>query len=174
MVVIGIFLGIMLPRISWIDSETATEETLKEFVTRLELARDEAVLQGRNIGIRFYTDRYAFLDLDPDSGAWLGIEGDDLLSEQALGDDILIQLTIEGQTIELEPTDDEQDSDDEDQQFDAFGQPIATAGLLPHIVLLASGESTPFELTIERLGGDEFKRLEADFLGRLSQGEPAP
>ena len=88
-----------------------------------------------------------------------------MLTTQQFSDDILPALVIEERDIELEPP--SKRDDDDDQLLDAFGNVIETATDVPHIVILASGEVTPFQLSLEKLGDDQFAMLESDFLGQL-------
>ncbi|MEM7610113.1 MAG: type II secretion system minor pseudopilin GspH [Pseudomonadota bacterium] len=163
--IIAIAVGLILPSIGWVKKTQVTEKDLRELAARVALARDEAALQGRNFGVRFYPDGYGFFDLDPDTGAWLTLSDDDLLTTQQFSDDILPALVIEERDIELEPP--SKRDDDDDQLLDAFGNVIETATDVPHIVILASGEVTPFQLSLEKLGDDQFAMLESDFLGQL-------
>lgn len=167
-VIIAIAVGLILPRISWIRSTPEIEKPVNELASLIELARDEAALQGRNFGLRFYPDHYQFLELDPDSGAWITIEEDDMLVDGFFSEDFLPSLVMEEREVELEvDDDDEQDANDE-VLLDQFGQPISTASQPPHIVILSSGEVTPFKFMLDSIVDDAYIGLEGDFLGSLS------
>lgn len=166
LVVIGIAIGFVLFSPNVIRQTPLVQETATDLANRLALARDEAALQGRNLGIRFYPDGYRFLDLDPDSGAWTTLQGDELLAGLEFDDDVIVRLSIEDRRIQLEPPADD-DDEEEPELIDAFGNRIERAGEPPHVVILASGEVTPFVLELEQIGSDDYVRLESDFFGEL-------
>ncbi len=166
LVVIGIAVGLVLLNTNVIRDKPLTETALTDLAAQVALARDEAALQGRNFGVRFYPDGYEFLDLDPDTGAWTTISDDELLARFTFEDDLLPSLFVEDRRIELEPPVDAED-DDEEELIDAFGNVIERAAEVPHILILASGEVTPFEFELEMIGSDDYMRLEADFFGDM-------
>lgn len=167
LVVIGFIVGLVLLSPTIVRSSTPVEDAINDLANHVALARDEAALQGRNFGVRFYPDGYEFLDLDPDSGAWTTLTGDDMLSRVSFDDALLPTLVVEDREIELEPP---QRNDDEDEEvlIDAFGNVIERAGEVPQVVVLASGEVTPFEFVLEQVGSDEYVRLETDLFGDMT------
>ncbi|MEL6367718.1 MAG: type II secretion system minor pseudopilin GspH [Pseudomonadota bacterium] len=162
-IVIGILVAALLPQFGWIRNESPAKQSALELADTIELMRDEAALQGRNFGLRFEPDGYVILDLDPDSGAWLTISDDDFLEPVVLPDDIVMELYIEDREIELEAT----PEDEGEEQLDAFGNPMETAEQPPQVVVLTSGEMTPFQLRLDQFGNDEFLQLNADAFGEL-------
>ena len=170
-IVIAIAASFILPRLSWIRSTPPLQDELRDLAARIELARDEAALQGRNFGIRFYPDGYAFLDLDDTTLVWTTMEGDELLGSEQFDEDSLPRLRIEERDIELELPDTD---DDDERETDAFGNVIEQAGETPHVVILSSGEVTPFLLEIESLQDDAYARLEGDFLGQMTLSDQRP
>lgn len=168
LVIIGISVGVVLLSIGVIREPPMTETALTDLAARVGLARDEAALQGRNLGVRFYPDGYAFFDLDPDSGAWTTLTGDDLLAPTTFDEDLLPELVVEDRRIELERRVEAEEDDDEEQLIDAFGNVIERAGEVPHVLILSSGEVTPFEIELEMIGSDDYMRLEADFFGDMT------
>lgn len=166
LVVIGIAVGLVLLNPNVVRDRSLPEAALTDLAAQVALARDEAALQGRNFGVRFYPDGYEFLDLDPDTGAWTTITGDELLARTTFDEDLLPSLIVEDRRIELEPPI-EADEDEEEQLIDAFGNVIERAAEVPQILILSSGEVTPFEFELEMIGSDDYMRLEADFFGDM-------
>ncbi|MEO1594474.1 MAG: type II secretion system minor pseudopilin GspH [Pseudomonadota bacterium] len=168
-VVIGMAAAIVLLNPRVLRQTPPLEEAVFGLASRVELARDEAALQGRNFGIRFYPDGYTFLDLDPESGAWITMTGDKVLTRTEFSRDMIPELTVEDRQIELDPPADPVDPDDDEEPlFDGFGNIIERAAEPPHIVILASGEVTPYILEIELVGSDDYVRLDSDFFGEMS------
>ena len=168
-VVIGVAVGFVLLNPRVLRQTPPLEEAIFEFASRIELARDEAALQGRNFGVRFYPDGYTFLDLDPESGAWITMTGDKLLARAEFSRDMIPELTVDDRQIELEPPADSIDPDDDEEPiFDGFGNIVERAAEPPHVVILASGEVTPYVLEMELVGTDDYIRLDSDFFGEMS------
>ncbi len=165
MVVIAIAAGFIATQLNWIRTTPPLQAELRDLAARIELARDEAALQGRNFGIRFYPDSYEFLDLDPDTQVWVSMEGDELLGSMTFAEDTLPRLQIEDLDIELETA---QEYADDEVELDAFGNVVEDLSEPPHILILASGEVTPFTLELESLKDPAFARLEGDYLGGLT------
>lgn len=171
LVIIAIALTLALPQIRLLQQDAPVEQQTRELAALIELARDEAALQGRNFGIRLYETGYEFYDLDTETGAWLTLEGDDMLRPVEFERRLSVQLEMEGTVIPLPPSaaaDRAQQAADEEEQLDAFGNPLPGVGLTPHIFILASGEVSPFALTMRDIPTDEAVALEADYLGQMS------
>jgi general secretion pathway protein H len=130
---IGIIVGAAV--LSWRDlgtdraNERQQTERLKSV---LDLVREEAVLQSRDFGVLFTRSTYRFFTYDYGQQAWLPPTGDRLLAEHAIGDRLDLELVVEDREIVL---DDELDADDSDRPE-------------PQVLILASGEMTPFEAHI--------------------------
>jgi general secretion pathway protein H len=113
----------------------------------LVYAADEAVQQGVEIGFLQVPEGYAFLALGPD-GLWAPVEGDGPLRQRELAPPFYLELHVEGRPVApaLEGTED----------------------LAPHVVLLSSGEITPFSLILRAGGLAGHYQLEGDALGRFT------
>lgn len=168
MVIIAIALTLALPQIRLLQQDAPVETQTRELAALIELARDEAALQGRNFGIRLHQTGYAFYDLDPETGAWLTLEGDDVLAPVEFERRLSLQLEMEGAVIPLPPTAEDARREQEEDAVDAFGNPLPNVGLTPHIFILASGEVSPFTLTMRDIPTDQAVELDADYLGQMT------
>jgi type II secretion system protein H len=169
MVIIAIALTLALPQIRLLQPDSPVDKQTRELAALIELARDEAALQGRNFGIRLHQYGYEFYDLDPDTGAWLTLQGDDMLKPVELEQRLSVQLEMEGRIIPLPPRADEVINDE--QELDQFGNPLPAAGPTPHIFILASGEVSPFVLTLRDIPSGHAIELDADYLGQMTLTE---
>lgn len=165
MVIIAISVGMIVPQLSWIRQDPPLREEIGDFASLIELTRDEAALQGRNFGIRFYPDHFALYELDPDTGGWFVVQDDDLLKGATFGDDTLPALFVDDREVILEPP--EADDDDIEPVSDIFGQLVQYAQDVPQVAILSSGEVTPFTLELDLIGGGESLQLNADVFGDL-------
>ncbi|MDP6437982.1 MAG: prepilin-type N-terminal cleavage/methylation domain-containing protein [Gammaproteobacteria bacterium] len=160
LVVVIVVIGVLVS-IFTLSFGSFTEDTTDEHARRLEalltLAFEEAGIQGRELGIRFYQHGYEFsvrdsyLDKNGNQAwAWLPLDNDQLLKPRDLGEEIRVELEIEGREIILEferSTDifaDENEADT-DQEVDA-GE---AQRYRPHAFLLSSGDvEPPFQVRI--------------------------
>ncbi|HEC18768.1 MAG TPA: type II secretion system protein GspH [Gammaproteobacteria bacterium] len=107
----------------------------------IQLASEEAVLQGRDLALEFARDQYRFLELGAE--AWQPVEGDAMFRERALPEAVELELVLEGLPASFE-----------DKKN------------LPKIFILSSGELTPFELTLKNDEGEEYS-LQGFINGKL-------
>ena len=136
------------------ERQALREETLRlqQLVT---LAAEEAVLGSQQIGIVFERDGYRFMLLD--GQRWRVMDDDRFLRPRQLPDDISMQLTVEGRSDELTITG------------------LQTDDIAPQVLLLSSGEATPFVVELRnRVGG--VRRISVDAAGRstLADADDAP
>lgn len=107
----------------------------------IQLAAEEAVMQGRELALEFNRDRYQFLELG--SNGWQRVEQDKMFRERILPENVELELTLEGAEA-------------------GFADPDN----LPRIFILSSGELTPFSLS---LSADEVETysLQGSINGKL-------
>ncbi|MEM8547599.1 MAG: type II secretion system minor pseudopilin GspH [Pseudomonadota bacterium] len=165
-IIIALSSVMVMGSLGWQRRSPPLLEAMEELASTIELARDEAALQGRNLGIRFYPDGYEIFDLDPDTNVWLTLSDDEMLAPVQFDERVLPGLWLEEREIPLTFPDDE-DSEDNEPLIDLFGNVIETASEPPHVVILSTGEVTPFQLRLDELGEKDGYLLSGDFLGNL-------
>jgi general secretion pathway protein H len=94
------------------------------------LASEEAIMQGREWGVEIHQRGYLFHIYSHDERAWLPLENDPHFRARELPEGIALELRLEGRRADLRPT------------------PAQTPR--PQLVLLSSGEHTPFSLQLLR------------------------
>ena len=125
LVIISVIVGLAVLAI-----DTGPEELRREgsrIASLLELASEEAVMNGRECRVVLRRHGYAFELLH--EGKWQASE-DELFRPRQLPNDISLQLFLENEAVEL--------NDENDLE-------TAKSGAL---LLLSSGDITPFELTV--------------------------
>lgn len=143
-VIIGIVITIASLSIEQKSSHVVQDE-VQRINRLLQLAGEEAVLQGRELAIEFRADSYTFLELGADN-QWLPVGEDQILHERSLPPDVKMNLVVEGAEVGFEDKNN-----------------------LPRIFVLSSGELTPFTLTM-RLEGDLPYVLQGTIDGKLTLG----
>jgi general secretion pathway protein H len=111
------------------------DEEMRRLTALIELAGEDAILEGRDLGLRIDDDRYAFYAFDHDLQAWQALPEE--LRERLLPEGITLDLVLEGRPVTLEPA---------EAGGEAGG---AEPSPVPQVLILSSGESTPFQLTME-------------------------
>ncbi len=140
------------------------ERDVRRLGALMGLASEEAAMQGREFGLRFSERAYAFYDLDFETGAWVELTGDDMLRSREFAEDVELILVIDEQQVVLDAElDDYQDPDEADNE-DTEQSEIVIAPP-PHVALLSSGETTPFELIVRERFNDRELKLEGDDFG---------
>ena len=133
----------------------------QRLMSLVEVARDDAVLQGREFGIEFLLSSYRFVEYDPVSGLWLEILGEDLLRTRVLPEDLELTLFLEEKRVTLE-------EDPVEIAVDGDDKPTPAANnYAPHIFVFSSGDMTPFELQINRVTDQQSIVMQGDLLGNL-------
>jgi len=136
LVILSIMAATAVLSIGDLGGDDQIDRESRRLLALMQLASDEALLQGRDIGVYIEEDRYRFMIYSRDSLTWLPLDNDQTYRERILPEGLFFALVIEDQEVVLEPG----DVDDE---------------LEPQIAIFASGESTQFELYIGREFSDE-------------------
>ncbi len=145
LVLLIVALGAGMAVFSWQpDGGDLLAEQARTLRERMLLAGEEAVLQGRVLGLELRDREYRFLGLQ--DGAWVPVE-DGLLRGGAFTEEVDTRLLVEGREAARPPADEPR----------------------PQILLLPSGESTPFELELElELAGEVWQlAMTGDADGRI-------
>lgn len=127
------------------------EQQGRRLAALLELASEEAVMQGRELALEAFRDSYRFHAFEPDADEWQMLADDIHLGHRTLPEGLSLVLELEGRPANLLAT--------------------PADSPRPQVMLLSSGEFTPFRLEIQRDRRAGLV-LEADALGRVSLSLP--
>lgn len=176
-VIIGILATMFTLSVGITSGDRELEREADRLQALLQLASEDAVLQGRELGLRFYPDSYEFSILDPVENRWQVVALDPLLRERKLAEDVELLVTIEGREIDLDAAREERDerraaaaeaaaetADDEPEEEEEK----AEAGYRPQVFLFSSGDLTPpFSIEMRRRFGDLRLTLEVAETGEI-------
>ncbi len=129
-VIIAILLATALLSTSFTSMERQLEEEGRRFSALIDYAREEAILQTRDLGLQVDEGGYRFLVLDNLTGQWVSADFDEVLRQRNFPAGMTGKLWIEGAGFDLGDPDSEQPD----------------PGVLPQVFILSSGELSPFEL----------------------------
>ena len=160
-VIVGIVLSIAVLSLSLVGDDREIRREAQRLMAILEIAKDDAVLQGREFGIEFTVGGYRFVEYDAFSALWLEIPGEELLRLRALPENIELSLFLEDKQVTLE-------KDPADLAAADDSSPSANErNYAPHVMIFSSGDMTPFELHINRLSDELTIAMHADLLGNI-------
>jgi general secretion pathway protein H len=165
-VIVGIISSFLLLSIGLLGNDRALDQQARRLGSLLELSLEEAVLQGRDFGLELMRGGYRFVELDPVLNQWSEIAGDELLRPRQLDEGMELDLFIEDRRIPLatEATDiDSRDADSKDR--DSSRNPIEDYA--PHVLILSSGDISPFTLNILRHADRAQKTLTVSLAGEI-------
>jgi hypothetical protein len=117
------------------------------------------MLQGREFGLEIMERAYRFLELDPLTGQWGEIFGDDTLRLRELPEEIELALYVEDRRVFLKQ--DPADTGDGEQRRPGV------ESFVPHVLIYSSGDMTPFELHLLRDVDDSLVAIRADLTGSI-------
>lgn len=162
-VIIGIVSSFLLLSFGILGNDRALDQQVRRLGSLLELTRDEATLQGRDFGLEVIQSGYRFVELDPILGQWSEVVGDDMLKARQLDEDMEIELYIEDRHVLLSKEPAKTARTEEDN----MNQRNLREDYAPHVLILSSGDLSPFRLTIVRAADRARKTLSVSVAGEI-------
>lgn len=143
--IIGIFVGVTVLSTDLVGRGRVFEQEARRLIAVLTFARDEALLQTRDLGIFVAEDGYHFFSYEYELGEWVPLAVRPF-DPRRLDDDMMLALRIDDREVVL------------DRERDAIPPPPESEELYeeyledlpdPQIMILSSGEITPFQLEFQ-------------------------
>lgn len=159
--IIAVVMSIAVLSLGVLGDDRTLREEGRRVVALVQVAQDEAVMQGREFGIEFMTGGYRFVEFDPLLNTWSEFIGDDTLRMRQLPEEMEFELWIEGQHVLLETEPARTEPPDETSAVSVAEK------YAPHILVFSSGDMTPFELRVQRQDLDQLIILESNLLGDI-------
>lgn len=160
-VIVGIVMTVALLSLSLAGDDGQIRREARRFMSLVDVAQDEALMQGREFGLELMTDSYRFVEYDPIGNQWSEILGDDHLRFRQLPEQMVLELFLEDQRILLDIGPAEMEENDDISSFAGIDH------YSPHVLIFSSGDRTPFELHFVRSLDDRNVVLQSDLLGRF-------
>ena len=172
---IGILVTMFTLAVGVTGGDRELEREVDRLVAILDLAADEAIMQGREYGLRFYPQGYEFStwfeeidtsEEDPqerDKSRWILLAEDELLAPRELTEGLLFELEIEGRSVVLKDPDRRRDDDDDDDEDSSDYE--------PQLFIFSSGDMSPFTVRVRRRFETEGISLEVDEAGDIERIE---
>jgi general secretion pathway protein H len=166
-VIIGVVVSMATLSVNLLGRDSEVEEQARRFWAVLRQTREEAELQGLNIGAYLAAEEYEFLRLDALTNRWVPISDDKLYVTRSLPEGLRYRMWLDGREIVMKPQlperEDEAEKDEppteEEKKEAQLPQALRTVNRdskrkeqenRPQLVILSNGDVMPFELQIER------------------------
>ena len=158
LVIIGIVTAMAVVSTGVLGADHQMDEEAQRLQAVLAQAREESMLDGRDVGLRVDRQGYDFLRYNGRVAAWEPVVDDTLLRERELPEGLNASLRLEAREIELEPR--TAPTEDEPAQ--------------PQVLVLASGDVVPFEILLRRDGTEETRRIAGTIEGKFEVHDDTP
>jgi general secretion pathway protein H len=139
-------------------SSTGRDSQLDEESRRIEglvgLLHERALLEGRDFGLRIEPTAYEFVVYDARRDRWMMLDQEREFRHRDLPKGITFQLQLDSQTVVIKAVD----------RNLTGGDPPG-----PQVAIAASGEGTPFRLTLQRDATQAKASVDGDALGKVSR-----
>ena len=159
LVIIAVISAVALLSIGIIGDDRNLQTQARRLSSLIELANDEAAILGRDLGLEITQSGYRFVEYDPLLNRWYEIIGDDFLRPRRIEEGMEFELFIEDRRILLDTDVAEIERDEEDADL--------TDDYIPHILIMSSGDVSPFELRIVRTADRANVTLTMSLTGEL-------
>jgi len=158
LVIIGIITAMAVVSTAVLGGDHQMDEEAQRLQAVLALAREESMLDGRDVGLRVDRQGYDFLRYNGRVAAWEPVVDDTLLRERELPEGLNASLRLEAREVALEPR--TAPTEDEPAQ--------------PQVLVLASGDVVPFEIFLRRDGTEETRRIAGTIEGKFEVHDDTP
>ncbi|HUD96044.1 MAG TPA: type II secretion system minor pseudopilin GspH [Woeseiaceae bacterium] len=161
-IIIGIVSAVVLLSFGVLGDDRAMQQQARRFASLVDLAADESLMQGRDYGVEFTRSGYRFLEYDPLSHQWQEIIGDEIFRPRQLDEGLDLELVLEDRNISLGERFAEAATDGEGEEDEELADDFA-----PHVLIMSSGEVTPFNLYILRPADRSELHVEMSVTGEI-------
>jgi len=155
LVIIGVLSGMAVLSFSQNPVQTLRHEA-KRLMVLIEVASEEAIIQGQELALSFDSDRYQLLQFDAEDRVWQPFK-DKTYGEYQLPEAIEVIYQPEGDEFATALA----------ERADQFRNLNRGNGYLPMLLLLSSGESSGFRIIFQHSSSDLVVSIHGDGLGTL-------
>jgi general secretion pathway protein H len=154
-VIMAIVIGLAILSIGTTGRDTQLDEESRRIEGLVGMLHERALLEGRDFGVRIEPSAYEFVVYDLRRDRWLTLDQEHEFRHRELPKGLSFQLELDSQVVVIKAIDRTLSSD------------AAPPG--PQLAIAASGEGTPFRLTLLRDGTTAKASVDGDALGKISR-----
>jgi general secretion pathway protein H len=153
-VIMAVVISLAVLSIGVTGRDSQLDEETRRLAGLLGLLHERALLEGRDFGLRIEPTAYEFVVYDPTHDRWLRMDQEREFRHRELPNGVSFELQLDSQTVVLKAVDPNRLGD----------QALPN----PQVAIAASGEGTPFRLTLLRGATNAAASLAGDALGKIS------
>ena len=155
LVIVGILVSMLTLSVGLVGEDSALRREAERLEALVQMAGEETMLNGFEMGLRFYRRAYEFSIYRDDTDEWTPLVDDELFRHRDIPQAVELDLELEGRQVILEF----QAVDDENYR--------------PQVFIMSSGDVTPFNLRFrEAFSSDGYQVLiEADGSAEIKHDE---
>ncbi|HMK87433.1 MAG TPA: type II secretion system minor pseudopilin GspH [Steroidobacteraceae bacterium] len=150
-VIMAVVISLAVLSIGTTGRDQQLDEETRRIVGLVDLLHERAVLEGRDFGLRIEPTAYEFVVYDPDHDRWLTLAGESEFRHRNLPKGVTFALELDSVAVVLKPI--ERDLSD-------------TPPPPPQVAIAASGDGTPFRLTLRREATQASAAVDGDAFGK--------
>ena len=155
LVIVGILVSLLTLSVGLVGEDSAQRREAERIQALVQMASEETMLHGIEMGLRFYRRAYEFSIYRDDTDEWTPLADDELFRRRDIPQALELDLELEGREVILEFAAD----DDENYR--------------PQVFIMSSGDVTPFNLRFREAfsSGGYQVLIEADGSGEIKHDE---
>ena len=154
-VIMAIVISLAILSIGTTGRDTQLDEESRRIEGLVSLLHERALLEGRDFGVRIEPAAYEFVVYEPRRDLWMTLDQEHEFRHRDLPKGLRFQLELDSQIVVIKSIDRNLASKE------------APPG--PQVAIAASGEGTPFRLTLLRDGTTAKAGVIGDALGKVSR-----
>ncbi len=153
-VIMAVVISLAVLSVGTAGRDTQLDDETRRIEGLVGLLHERALLEGRDFGLRIEPAAYEFVVYEPRRDRWMPLDQEKEFRHRELPKGVSFQLQLDSQVVVIKPIDRNLPSDQ------------APPG--PQVAIAASGEGTPFRLTLQRDGTTAKASVDGDALGKVS------
>jgi general secretion pathway protein H len=154
-VIMAVVISLAVLSIGVSGRDSQLDEESRRIEGLVDLLHERALLEGRDFGLRIEPTAYEFVVYEPTRDRWLTINDEQEFRHRELPKGVTFQLELDSQVVVLKPI----------ERSLASGEPPPA----PQVAIAASGEGTPFRLTLLRDGTHAKAAVDGDAFGKTTR-----
>jgi general secretion pathway protein H len=154
-VIMAIVISLAVLSINVTGRDRQLDEESRRIEGLLGMLHDRALIEGRDFGLRIEPTAYEFVVFETRRSRWIALDQEREFRRRDLPKGLSFQLELDSRQVVLKPIDPHLSSD--------------TPPPAPQVAIAASGESTPFRLTLLRVDTQARAAVSSDSLGKTTR-----
>jgi general secretion pathway protein H len=154
-VIMAVVVSLAVLSIGTTGRDTQLDEESRRIEGLVGLLHERALLEGRDFGLRIEPAAYEFVVYDSRRDRWMTFDQEHEFRHRNLPKGVSFQLELDAHIVVIKPL---------DRNLTGDSAPPA-----PQLAIAASGEGTPFRLTLLRDGTASRASVDGDALGKITR-----